>query len=147
VGTLEAMIRRRRAPPQTGLAGVEPSRRGGDARKRLGSRGEDAAVEHLVRRGLVILVRNYRTRLGEIDVVAADGETIAFVEVKLRRGGFDPLEAVDLRKQQQIARVAFDFLRRHAMLGRPARFDVVAVDGRTFECTHVADAFDCTIDD
>lgn len=118
-----------------------------DARKRLGEYGEQAAAEHLVRAGLEVLTRNYRTRQGEIDVVAMDGNAVVFVEVKLRRGGFDPLEAVDVRKQQQITRVAFDFLRRHGMLDRPARFDVVAVDGRSLECTHVTDAFDCAIDD
>jgi putative endonuclease len=128
--------------------GSGPWRSGpGDARKRLGSYGEQAAAEHLVRLGLEVLARNYRTRLGEIDLVMADGDVVVFVEVKLRRGAFDPLEAVDARKQQQISRVAFDFLRRHGMLGRPARFDVVAVDGRSLECSHVTDAFDCAIDD
>ncbi|RMF21992.1 MAG: YraN family protein, partial [Deltaproteobacteria bacterium] len=66
--------------------------------------------------------------------------------VKVRSGRLDPLEAVDERKQRHLSRVAFDFLKRHGMLGRPARFDVVAVDGKTLECTHVADAFDVALD-
>jgi putative endonuclease len=120
-------------------------RAGGDGRKRLGARGEDAAARHLEQLGYRIVVRNWRSRLGELDIVALDGETIVFVEVKLRYDPYDPLEAVDGRKQHRLSRLAFDFLLRHGMLDAPARFDVVAVEGRTFECTHVSDAFDSTI--
>ncbi len=117
-----------------------------DPRRRRGDRGEEAAARHLERRGYGIVARNYSCRFGEVDLVALDGETLVFVEVKLRRGCFDPLESVDERKQRHLSRVAFDFLKRHAMLGRPARFDVVAVDGRTMECRHVINAFDVTLD-
>ena len=120
---------------------------GGDGRKKLGARGEDAAVRFLCARGLRVLERNYRCRFGEIDIIALDGETVVFVEVKLRFEPVDPFEAVDARKQGQISRTAFDFLERRAMLGRPARFDVVAVEGRTLVCDHVADAFESTLDD
>lgn len=118
----------------------------GDGRKRLGTRGEDVAVGHLERLGYEILARNWRSRLGELDVVASDGDTLVFVEVKLRYDPIDPLEAVDARKQHRIARLAFDFLTRHGMLGRPARFDVIAVEGRTLACTHVLSAFDSTVE-
>jgi len=118
----------------------------GDGRKRLGMRGEDIAVAHLQTLGYEILARNWRSRRGELDVVARDGDTLVFVEVKLRYDPIDPLEAVDARKQQRICRLAFDFLSRHGMLGRPARFDVIAVEGRTLACTHVLYAFDSTIE-
>jgi putative endonuclease len=118
----------------------------GDGRKRLGMRGEDAAVLHLETLGYEILARNWRSRLGELDVVARDGGTLVFVEVKLRYDPLNPLEAVDARKRQRLSRLAFDFLSRHCMLGRPARFDVIAVEGRTLVCTHVLYAFDSTID-
>jgi putative endonuclease len=114
----------------------------GEDRKTSGRIGEQAAVEHLIRAGLRILERNYTCRAGEVDIVAADGDVLVFVEVKLRRPPYDPLEAVDARKQRQVARAAFDFLMRRGMLGRPARFDVVAVEARSLDCIHVTDAFD-----
>lgn len=112
-----------------------------DPRHRLGRRGEDAAAEHLRRRGLEILARNVRTAAGEIDIIALDADVVVFVEVKARRGA-GALEAVDRRKQQRLSRLALAFLARAGWLGRAARFDVVAVDGGGI-CTHVANAFDC----
>lgn len=117
-----------------------------DARRRLAAAGEQAAAEHLERGGMQIVERNYRCRAGEIDLVALDGNTVAFVEVKLRRAPFDPLEAVDERKRRQVCRAAFDFLLRRGMLGRAARFDVVAVEAGSLSCTHIADAFDSEIE-
>jgi putative endonuclease len=117
-----------------------------DGRKRLGARGEQAAAELLERLGYEILERNWRSRLGEIDLVARDGDTVVFVEVKLRVDIYDPLEAVDARKRRKLSQLAFDFLVHHGMLAAPARFDVIGVDGRTLACTHVRDAFDSTLD-
>lgn len=74
-----------------------------------------------------------------------DGDTLVFVEVKLRSGSADPLEAIDASKRDRLSSVALDFLARQDMLERAARFDVVAVDGDTLVCTHIADAFDCAI--
>jgi len=108
--------------------------------------GEQAAAAHLEKKGLRLVERNYRCRAGEIDLIALDGVTVVFVEVKLRRAPFDPLEAVDARKRRQVCRAAFDFLLRRGMLGRPARFDVVAVEAGSRSCTHVADAFDSEIE-
>ena len=124
-------------------SGSAPS---GDGRKRLGARGEQAAAEFLEALGYRILARNWRSRAGEMDIVADDRGTVVFVEVKLRFEPLDPLDAVDERKRRKLSRLAFDFLKHHAMLGRPARFDVVAVEGRTFACTHVSDAFESAID-
>jgi len=118
---------------------------GGDGRKRVGARGEEAAARYLEAHGLRVVERNYRCRWGEVDVVAVERDTIVFVEVKLRYEPFDPLEAVDERKQHQISKAAFDFLLRRGMLGRPARFDVVAVEGKSLECTHVEDAFESSL--
>ena len=112
-----------------------------DPRHRFGRYGEDAAAEFLRRRGFEILARNVRTALGEIDLVALDGEVVVFVEVKARRGP-GGLEAVDARKQRRLSRLALAFLARAGWLGRSARFDVIAVEPGG-ACTHVANAFDC----
>lgn len=117
-----------------------------DRRIDLGRRGEQAAADHLRGKGYEILARNFRTRAGELDIVALDGETVVFVEVKLRQGGFDPLDAVDARKQYRLSRMALEYLWRHGATGAASRFDVVAVDGRTLECTHVDDAFECCLE-
>jgi putative endonuclease len=115
-----------------------------DPRHRFGAFGEERASEYLRRRGFEILARNVRTAYGEIDIIARDGETVVFVEVKSRRGrqGGTALEAVDARKRKRLSRLALAFLARAGWLDRPARFDVIAVasDGA---CTHVANAFDC----
>jgi putative endonuclease len=102
---------------------------GRDSRRTLGAAGEDAACEELRRRGYEILARQYRTRRGEIDIVARQGGTIVFVEVKARTtqdfgGG---AAAVTPMKQRRIARVAVEFLARHGSLAAPCRFDVVVV--------------------
>jgi putative endonuclease len=116
------------------------------SRAALAKAGEGAAALFLEHAGYRLLERNYRCRSGELDLVALDGETVVFVEVKLRHAPFDPLEAVDERKQRQVSRAAFDFLLRRGMLGRSARFDVVAVEARELACTHVTDAFDSEIE-
>jgi len=126
-------------------AGVAPPKpgnpRGNDPRQRFGRYGEEVAAEHLRRKGFEILARNVRTALGEIDLVALDGEVVVFVEVKARRGA-GGLEAVDARKQRRLSRLALAFLARAGWLGRAARFDVIAVE-RGGACTHVPNAFDC----
>jgi putative endonuclease len=116
------------------------------ARQRLGESGEDTACRALEARGYRILARRYRTRLGEIDVVARDGGCVVFVEVKTRRGGSfgDPAAAVTAEKQRRLALMAADYLARHRLHRAPARFDVVAVladrdDGPRVEL--FADAF------
>ena len=99
-------------------------------RRSLGARGERAAARLLRRRGYRIVARGFRLRdRGEIDLVAVDGRTVVFVEVKTRRGDARgrPAEAVDARKQRRLTRLATAFLRRHDLLGCSARFDVVAV--------------------
>lgn len=101
-----------------------------DNRQALGKSGEDLACEELTRRGYAILERRYRTRFGEIDIVAREGRTIVFVEVKARvTGDFGgAAAAVTGWKQRRIAAMAVDYLARHRLHERPARFDVVAID-------------------
>jgi putative endonuclease len=98
----------------------------------LGKIGEDLACSELTRRGYAILARRYRRRGGELDIVARDGPTIVFVEVKAREsldygaGG----EAVTALKRRRMAAVALDYLARHRLTECACRFDVVALDLR-----------------
>jgi putative endonuclease len=101
------------------------------ARQQLGHKGEDLAARHLEQLGYRILERNYRTRLGEIDIIARDGDTLVFVEVKVRRSPrFGSAKAaVTAAKRRRLSMVALQYLKGPA--GRKssrARFDVVAVD-------------------
>ena len=95
----------------------------------LGKSGEDLACRELERRGYAILARRYRRRGGELDIVARDGPTIVFVEVKARDslafGG--AADAVTAWKQRRIVRTATDYVMRHRLDGSPCRFDVVAI--------------------
>jgi len=95
--------------------------------------GETLACGELRRRGYAILARRYRTRYGEIDIIAREGETVVFVEVKARRdeafGGGGA--AVTAWKQQRIVRMATDYLARHGLLDAPCRFDVVTIQFET----------------
>ena len=92
--------------------------------------GEDLACGELRRRGYAILERRYRTRYGEIDIVARDKDTLVFVEVKARAGDEygGSGAAVTPWKQQRIVRMAIDFLSRRCLLDHPCRFDVVTID-------------------
>lgn len=102
-------------------------------RKSLGRQGEDLAASFLRQRGYTIVCRNYRCRSGEIDIIARKKNLLCFIEVKTRRTrrfGL-PQEAVTAAKQHKIGRAAQDFLLRHGLENRPARFDVIAVDFST----------------
>ena len=101
-----------------------------DPRQTLGKLGEDLACSELRRRGYAILARRYRTRAGEIDIVAREGRTIVFVEVKTRTGSAfgGGAAAVVGRKQRRIMRMAVDYLLRRRLADQPCRFDVVVVD-------------------
>jgi len=117
-------------------------------RKSLGQRGEAAAARHLRRQGCKIVARGRRLRPGELDLVAVEGRTVVFVEVKTRQSGDagHPSEAVDPAKQRRLTRLAVTFLKRHGLLEYPARFDVIAVtwpEGRRRpEIEHFKNAFD-----
>jgi putative endonuclease len=100
-------------------------------RQALGKLGEDLAVAELERLGYAILARRYRTRHGEIDIVARDEATIVFVEVKAKETAEfgTAAEAVTVRKQRRVVSMAVDYLARNRLTGHPCRFDVVAIDG------------------
>jgi putative endonuclease len=102
-----------------------------NARQRYGQMAETIAVDHLKARGYKILAQNYRTRLGEIDVIAGDGDTIVFVEVKARRSNRygNPKAAVTREKQRKISMVALQYLKQNDLTHCSARFDVVAIGG------------------
>jgi putative endonuclease len=120
-----------------------------NGRQLLGILGENIACAELEQRGYAILERRYRTRYGEIDIVARDGDCTVFVEVKTRDGSDfgDGAEAVTPWKQRRIARLAVDFLARHRLHDRRCRFDVVAVDvsagtAKVDIYTHAFDGFE-----
>ena len=97
---------------------------------RLGKTGEDEAVDFLRSCGYKILKRNYKNKLGEIDIIATDKDTVCFVEVKSRtndRFGL-PEEAVNRFKQDQISKVALCYLKENKLFDQSARFDIVSID-------------------
>jgi putative endonuclease len=98
-----------------------------------GTAGEDLACRHLIESGYAILARNWRCRSGEVDVIARDGETTVFVEVKERgdRSHGEPLEAVTYGKRRRIIRAAALYAASRGLTERPLRFDVVSIDRST----------------
>jgi putative endonuclease len=121
-----------------------------DPRRRLGQLGEQLAAEHLVRRGFEIVERNYRTRWGELDIVAYDGRILAFCEVKSRRVAHDrrkAFEALHLPKRNQVRKMAACWLieRSQRPFAREVRFDAIGVtfspDGRLLGIEHLEGAF------
>ena len=120
-------------------------------RHRLGQLGERLAAEHLARRGFEVVERNYRTRWGELDIVAFDGQTLAFCEVKSRRlaagAGGDPFEALRARKQSQVRKMAGQWLieRKQRPYADMIRFDAIGVtfnpEGRLVRIDHLEGAF------
>lgn len=117
----------------------------------LGREGEAIAARHLEDAGWIVLERNYRAGRNEVDLIVSRGRTVAFVEVKARRGdGFGhPLEAITARKKGEIAKVARAWLRaRGGLRGLSLRFDAVAVrfgaardPSEAPRIEHVADAW------
>jgi len=112
----------------------------------LGDSGERQAVQFLKKQGYQIVKRNYKCPSGEVDIIARDGETLVFVEVKTRTGtAFGlPQEAVDRRKQKKLVNVAFHYIGR---LKEPPsmRFDIITVmqgEEGDFRLEHFPDAFD-----
>ncbi len=94
-----------------------------------GRLGERVACRYLLRHGFDVLARRYRGRWGEVDIIAFEGSTLVFVEVKTRasREFGDPSEFVDWEKQQSLKAVAADFISRHDLGDWSYRFDIVTV--------------------
>lgn len=96
---------------------------------RLGLAGEQAAARFLQRLGYRIVARGHRQRLGEIDLIALDGDCLVFVEVKTwsSADSGDPSLAVDRRKQEKLSRAAIVYLKRRGLLEQRCRFDVISI--------------------
>ena len=105
-------------------------------RRKEGAYYENLVAEYLKTQGYEILEKNYRCRIGEIDLIAKEGETLVFVEVKYRRNDKmgDPKEAVDRKKQKKFSMTASYYLMRECgRMDIPCRFDVAAVLGEQIE--------------
>src|SRR5919204_7034748 len=125
-----------------------------DSRRALGELGERMASQHLVRAGYTILATNFRTRYGELDLVAVDSRCLVFCEVKTRiagtrRGPAGPLDAIGPRKRAQVRAMAREWLISSAASARPRppelRFDAIGIllsrSGRLVSLDHLEDAF------
>jgi len=98
-------------------------------RIRTGKQGEDLAVAYLRNAGYQIVAQNYRCLYGEVDVIARDGDTIVFIEVKSRKSETfgQPQEAVGREKQKKLSRISLHYIQQKRLEARNARFDVIAV--------------------
>jgi putative endonuclease len=98
-------------------------------RSKLGAQGESIAAAHLEARGLRVIARNYPSRYGEIDLIAEEGETLVFVEVKARRGTAygTPEESVTARKRERLTKTAQTYLAERWLEQRDWRIDVVGI--------------------
>jgi len=111
----------------------------------LGEKGEGLAVKFLKKKGYRIIRRNYKIRIGEIDVIAGDKDTLVFIEVKTRESLYygRPFEAVDRLKRRKIANVALQYLKTLKEVP-PCRFDIVSIyfDHGRPEFELIKDAFE-----
>lgn len=115
-------------------------------RLKLGREGEDLALRKVESLGYKCIARNYRCSLGELDLVARDGDSLVFIEIKTRRGkSLDyAKEAVHERKQRQMSKVALAYMKKHGCEDARARFDVVVIHqkGPDKEIEVIRNAFD-----
>lgn len=114
----------------------------------LGKEGELFAVDYLKKQGYKIKEQNYKTQLGEIDIIALDGKVLAFIEVKTRKNnayGF-PFEAVNAQKQNQIIKTAKHYLVNRKIKDNPTRFDVLSLTIRqdTYDAELIKHAFEAS---
>jgi putative endonuclease len=109
---------------------MESSQHTGDYKRRLGRRGEEIAAAYLGGQGYRVLARNWRCPAGELDIVAREGETLAFVEVRTRRGDRygTPEESITPAKQTKLVELAQTYLQEHNLADEKWRIDVVAVE-------------------
>lgn len=112
--------------------------------KTFGNKGEDIAADFLKKKGYKIIQRNYKTPLGEADIIVKDNNTIVFVEVKARTSDAfgQPFEAVNYRKQEKFKKIALYYL-KHNKSEMPVRFDVVSILSKkgNNEINHIMEAF------
>ena len=107
----------------------------------IGNLGEEAAVKAIKKQGYKIIERNYRTKMGEIDIIARDGEYTCFIEVRLRKNNDfgSPADTMDVRKQQKLIRTAKYYAAAKKIYDSPMRFDAVLInaDARDGKLTNV----------
>jgi len=119
-----------------------------ESRMKLGTKGEKRAAKFLKRKGYKIIQRNYRCKLGEIDIIARQSDTIVFVEVKTRqtKDFGAPQDAITAAKKNHISKVALCYIKDKNLMGQSCRFDVVAVDfspqSRKPKIDHIENAFE-----
>ncbi len=115
-------------------------------RREYGNEAESAAVRHLEARGYRVRARNFRCRYGELDVVAEQGDTVCFVEVRMRSTAVwgDPAHTVSFAKQRRVVKAALHYLFQNDLRERMVRFDVVSVvgQGEQARVEHIPNAFD-----
>ena len=110
-------------------------------KKFLGRAGEIKSAEYLKKKGYKILKTNYKTAIGEIDIIAKDQEYVVFVEVKTRSSSEygQPSEAVNNKKQEKYYKVAMQYLQKEKKTESPCRFDVIEIENG--EINHILNAF------
>lgn len=119
-------------------------------RRWFGSRSERAAASYLRSQGLRILARNVANPYGELDVIALEGRTVVFVEVRSTQdeSSLEPGESIDSGKQQKLTRAALAWLKAKRLLDHPARFDAILIawppDQRQPSIEHIRQAFDAS---
>jgi putative endonuclease len=117
-----------------------------ESKREKGRIGEVLAVDFLEKQGIKILTRNFQCPIGEIDLVAQDGRTLLFIEVKYRADASRglPQESVTYAKQRKLTRLAQWYLKRYRLEGQPARFDVIAIigDSKGPRINWIVNAFD-----
>lgn len=118
-----------------------------DSRKEVGNKGEKLAAKFLKRKGYKIIQRNYKCKLGEIDIIAEQDRTIVFVEVKTRRTQEfgPPQNAITAAKRSQISKVALFYIREKKLVDQSCRFDVIGItfspESRKPRIEHIENAF------
>lgn len=118
-----------------------------EQRRKLGQAGEEAAAQYLQQKGYLILKRNWRSRLGELDIIACKGQELVIVEVRTtsqKHYGFG-FQSVDRHKQQKIRRLALQYIQLHGQAYQAFRFDVISVFWQratnSFQLKHIKYAF------
>lgn len=110
----------------------------------FGKRGEIIAENYLIQKGYKIIETNHKNKIGEIDIIAKDKDYLVFVEVKTKMSSKfgDPLEAIDIRKQNKIRQTAEAYLMKTKQFNVPCRFDAVAIIGDGVDqIRHIVNAF------
>lgn len=112
----------------------------------VGKSGEEIAANYLLKKGYKILFRNYHSQFGEIDIIALDKDTLAFIEVKTRSSNFETaFSSVSFSKQQKLTKTALDFMsKNYEYEDFLTRFDVIVVlfdQQEEYRIKHLADAF------